>query len=157
MKPLPHAVNDYIALRRSLGFKLREYGVCLHEFVSFLKKNGSQHITSKLAAEYATQRQDEKPVSWARRFIIIRGFARYRIGADPRTEIPPVGLLQFRSRRARPYLYTADEIRRLLNAALTMESPHPLQAQTQYCLFGLMRCLTTNLIIHCIKPAMKVG
>ena len=110
----------------------------MHEFVSFLKKNGSQHITSKLAAEYATQRQDEKPVSWARRFIIIRGFARYRIGADPRTEIPPVGLLQFRSRRARPYLYTADEIRRLLNAALTMESPHPLQAQTHYCLFGLL-------------------
>jgi integrase len=138
MKPLHQAVKDYLALRRGLGFKLKEYGECLHEFVSFLKENGVSHITNKLAVEYATQRQNEKPVSWSRRLIIIRGFARYRIGADPRTEIPPVGLLKFRSRRARPYLYSEDEIHRLLEAALKMESPHELQPHTYYCLFGLL-------------------
>jgi integrase/recombinase XerD len=138
MKSLPQAVKDYLALRRSLGFKLREYGECLHEFVSFLQKNGVSHITSKLAVEYATQRRDEKSVSWSRRLTIIRGFARYRAGAAPRTEIPPVGLLKFRSKRARPYLYSEDEIHRLLEAALKMESPHELQPQTYYCLFGLL-------------------
>jgi len=65
MKRLNEAVEAYLLLRRSLGFKLREYGECLNEFVLFLKKNRSPHITSKLAVEYATQRQDEKPVSWA--------------------------------------------------------------------------------------------
>jgi len=138
MKRLHQAVKDYLALRRSLGFKLREYGECLHDFVSFLKENGVSNITNKLAVEYATRRQDEKPVSWSRRLIIIRGFARYRIGADPRTEIPAVGLLKFRSRRARPYLYSEDEIRRLLEAALKMKSPHRLQPHTYYCLFGLL-------------------
>jgi integrase/recombinase XerD len=107
MKPLGQAVKDYLALRRSLGFKLLEYGDCLHEFVSFLKKNRAAHITNKLAVEYATQRQYEKPVSWSRRLIIVRGFASYRIGADPRTEIPSGGLLPFRSHRARPYIYSA--------------------------------------------------
>jgi len=63
MKRLHRAVDDYLALRRSLGFKLREYGQCLHEFVSFLKTNGSSHITNKLAVEYATRRQEEKPAS----------------------------------------------------------------------------------------------
>ena len=138
MKPLPFAVDAYLALRRSLGFKLREYGDCLHEFVAFLKQNRSAHITNKLAVEYATQRQDEKPVSWSRRLVIIRGFARYRIGVDPRTDIPPIGLLRFRSQRARPYLYSTDEIRRLLAAALKIESPHALQPRTYYCLFGLL-------------------
>jgi len=138
MKSLTHAVDDYLALRRSLGFKLREYGDCLHGFVSFLEKNGSSHITNKLALEYATQRQDEKPVSWSRRLIIIRGFAHYRIGADPRTEIPPLGLLKFRSQRARPYLYSEDEIRRLLEAALKMKTQYQLQRHTYYCLFGLL-------------------
>ena len=138
MKKLHVAVDDYLALRRSLGFKLREYGECLHEFVSFLKKNGGSHISNKLAVEYATQRQDEKPVSWTRRLIIIRGFATYRRGADPKTEIPPVGILRFRSQRARPYLYSKDEIRRLLEAALRIESPHALQPRTYYCLFGLL-------------------
>lgn len=138
MKPLCQAVKDYLALRRSLGFKLREYGDCLHEFVSFLKKNRASHITNKLAVEYATQRQYEKPVSWSRRLIIVRGFASYRIGADPRTEIPSGGLLPFRSQRARPYIYSHDELRRLLKAALKMESPHPLQPHTYCCLFGLL-------------------
>ena len=138
MKRLSQAVDDYLSLRRGLGFKLREYGECLHEFASFLKEHGSSHITNKLALEYATQRQDEKPASWTRRLIIIRGFASYRIGADPKTEIPPAGLLRFRSQRARPYLYSEDEIRRLLEAALQMESPHELQPRTYYCLFGLL-------------------
>jgi integrase/recombinase XerD len=138
MKSLNQAVDDYLALRRSLGFKLREYGICLHEFVLFLKANGSARVTNKLAVEYATQRQHEKPVSWSRRLIIIRGFASYHIGTDPQTEIPPIGLLRFRTQRARPYVYTKDEIRRLLEAALKIESPHQLQPQTYHCLFGLL-------------------
>lgn len=138
MRSLYRAVDDYLALRRSLGFKLREYGECLTEFVSFLKKHGLAHITHKLAVEYATQRQHEKPVSWSRRLGIIRGFARYRMGADPKTEVPPVGLLRFRSQRARPYVYSQDEIRRLLQAALKIESPHELQRHTYHCLFGLL-------------------
>lgn len=138
MSPLHRAIEDYLALRRSLGYKLREYGVCLHEFASFLKTQDARHITSKLAVEYASGRENEKPVSWARRLIIIRGFARYRVGADPKTEIPPLWLLRFRSQRARPYLYSEDEIRRLLAAALKIESPNELQRHTYHCLFGLL-------------------
>ena len=62
MRSLRQAIGDYLALRRSLGFKLREYGKCLREFASFLRKNGSSHVTNKLALEYATRRQHEKPV-----------------------------------------------------------------------------------------------
>ena len=102
MTPLPQAVEDYLALRRSLGFKLREYGVCLHELVSFLRQRGAKHITSALAVEYASSRADEKPVSWARRLTIIRGFAEYRGATDPATEVPHRRLLPFRSKRARP-------------------------------------------------------
>lgn len=138
MRPLRKAVEDYLALRRGLGFKLREYGECLTEFVAFLADHGSAHITNRLAVEYATRRQHEQPVSWSRRLIIIRGFARYRIGDDPRTEIPPAGLLRFRSRRARPYVYSQKEIRRLLQAALEIPSPHGLQGHTYHCLFGLL-------------------
>jgi integrase len=138
MTPLHQSVDDYLALRRSLGFKLREYGVCLHEFVSFLEANAASHITSRLAVEYATQRQHERPVSWARRLSTIRSFAQYRSGADPATEVPPIRLLPFRSKRARPYLYSPAEIDRLLRAALAMVSPHPLRQRTYYCLFGLL-------------------
>ena len=138
MTPLSQAVEDYLELRRGLGFKLREYGQCLHEFVSFLAERGTGRITSALAVEYSCCRNYEKPVSWARRLGVIRGFAQYRLASDPATEVPHRRLLPFRSKRARPYLYTQDEIARLLQAALTMVSPHPLRQRTHYCLFGLL-------------------
>jgi len=140
MKRLSQAVDDYLALRRGLGFKLRFFEVYLHEFVSFLEEHGTSHITSRLAMEYATQHQDQKPVSWRRRYCIIRGFARYRFGTDPETEIPPVGLLRFRSQRVKPYLYSENEIRGLLEAALKMKCRfgRELQPYTYYCLFGLL-------------------
>ena len=138
MNPLQKAVDDYLELRRGLGFKLRDYGVCLRELVSFLESNGSFRITSKLALEFATQCQDQKPVAWARRMTIVRGFASYRTGADPATEVPPLSLLPFRSQRAQPYLYTEEEIRRLLEAAKSLVTPHKLQPLTYYCLFGLL-------------------
>jgi integrase/recombinase XerD len=138
MNPLHKAVDDYLELRRGLGFKLREYGVCLRELVSFLENKGSFRITTKLALEFATQRENEKPVSWARRLMIVRGFASYRTGADPTTEVPPLSLLPFRSQRTQPYLYTEEEIRRLLKAAMGLVTPHKLQPWTYHCLFGLL-------------------
>jgi integrase/recombinase XerD len=138
MNPLHKAVDDYLELRRGLGFKLREYGVCLRELVSFLENKRSFRITTKLALEFATQRENEKPVSWARRLMIVRGFASYRTGADPTTEVPPLSLLPFRSQRTQPYLYTEEEIRRLLKAAMGLVTPHKLQPWTYHCLFGLL-------------------
>jgi integrase len=138
MKQLHRAVEDYLALRRDLGFKLPYHGLYLHEFVAFLKKKGSPHITSKLAVEYATQRADEPHDSQARRLLVIRGFARYWIGVDPKTEIPPVGLLRCRRQRAKPYLYSKDEICRLMDAALNRRASDPLKSQAFCCLFGLL-------------------
>ncbi len=137
MKSLCRACEDYLALRRSLGFKLPYHGLYLDEFVSFLKKRGSAHITNKLAVEYATRR-DEPQDAWARRLLVIRGFAQYRIGADPRTEIPPVGLLRCRSRRAKPYLYSEDEICKLLDLALKRRAFDALKSHACSCLFGLL-------------------
>jgi integrase/recombinase XerD len=117
MKPLRNAVEDYIALRRSLGFKLRDMATGLTEFASFLEHKEAPYITTALALEWAMQPVDHQPSDWARRLGFVRVFARHWSATDPRTEIPPAGLLPFRARRARPYLYTEEEIQRLLAAA----------------------------------------
>jgi integrase len=70
----------------------------------------------------------------------VRGFARYRSAADDRTEIPPPGLLPHRSTRARPYLYSDEEVQRLLDAALALPTTWhstPLRPWVFHCLFGL--------------------
>ena len=138
MTTLQMAVRNYLALRRGLGFKLRLHGPKLQEFASFLARKRSDHITVPLALEWATQHQHHHPSLWAARLGMVRGFARHRSATDPATEIPPLGLLPFRPPRARPYLYSDQEIRRLLDAARTMPSISSLSPLTHYCFFGLL-------------------
>ena len=86
-------------------------------------------------------RVSEHAAYWASRLSYVRGFARHRSATDPRTQIPPQGLLPFQPKRARPYLYSDDEIRRLLRAALEMPCRYErgkLLPWVYYCLFGLL-------------------
>jgi integrase/recombinase XerD len=137
MKKLRRAIHDYLALRHSLGYKLMKHEAALWEFATFLGKR-SAHITTALALEWATKHAHHKPYFWAERLSIVRGFARYWSATDPSTEIPPLGLLPYRPPRARPYFYSDEEIRRLLQAAKSLSSHHPLRPWTYHCLFGLL-------------------
>ena len=138
MKTLRRAVRDYLSLRRSLGFKLSRHEPCLREFVSFLKKRGTSRITTALALQFATHHRHHQPAEWAARLSVVRGFACYRSGDDLATEIPLPGLLPYRAMRARPYLYSEEEIDQLLNAAKSLRSTYSLRPWTYYCLFGLL-------------------
>ena len=141
MNALRQAVQDYLDLRRSLGFKLREESTALPDFVAFLEQHRASYITQTLALAWARQPANAQPDRWAQRMSWLRGFARYRSATDPRTEIPAPGLLPFRPKRARPYLYSADEIRSLLQAALQMpyhDERGALLPWTYHCLFGLL-------------------
>ena len=138
MTTLRAAVQEYLTLRRSLGFKLHEAGKGLIQFVTFLEQHRASYITSQLALTWAQQPSTVQPAEWARRLSVVRAFARYRSASDPRTEIPPEGLLPYRPKRARPYLYSAEEIRALLRAALTLPGRGGLRPWTYHCLFGLL-------------------
>jgi integrase/recombinase XerD len=141
MNTLRKAVREYVDMRRGLGFKLREVGKGLIDFVTFLEQHHASYVTQALALAWAQQPSNAQPAHWARRLSFVRGFARYRSATDPRTQIPPLSLLPLQPKRARPYLYSEEEIRRLLGAALRM--PHryergKLRPQIYYCLFGLL-------------------
>ena len=141
MNTLRQAVDEYLSMRRSLGFKLREAGKALLDFVAFMEQQHAPCITKAMALAWAQQPTSAQPAHWAQRLSFVRGFARYRIATDPRTQIPSPGLLPFQPKRARPYLYSDDEIQSLLRAALEM--PHRYQSGAllpwvYYCLFGLL-------------------
>ena len=138
MIPLGQAIQDYLALRRSLGFKLRDAGIWLSKFAAFLEDQGAAHITTQLALEWAQQSQTAVPSTWAQRLGYVRSFARHHIASDPQTEIPPPGLLPFRPRRAHPYLYSQKEIERLLRCALDLPPVDGLRPWTYHCLLGLL-------------------
>jgi integrase/recombinase XerD len=88
--------------------------------------------------EWAQQDKTARPVEWAGRLPFVRGFARYWSPQDSQTEIPPCGSLPHRPGRANPYLYSNDEIRKLLQAAKQLPSADGLRGLTYYCLPGLL-------------------
>ncbi len=119
MNTLREAVQEYLTLRRSLGFKLREDGARLADFATFMEQRKASYITHKLALAWA-QEPKALPSEWARRLGFVRVFARHRSATDSRTQIPPTGLLPYPATRIRPYIYSDREIRALLDAALNM-------------------------------------
>ena len=125
-------------MRRGLGFKLRSAGLALLDFSAFLDREHAAHITNELALHWAMLPRKCQPALWAARLRYVRGFARHRRATDPRTEIPPATLLPFQPGRARPYLYSEQEILRLLTAAAALPSVSGLRGATYYCLFGLL-------------------
>lgn len=138
MNTLRASVQDYLAMRRGLGFKLHDAGVGLLKFVSFMEYKHASHITTELALDWAKKPKSARPAEWARRLSFVRGFARYRSAIDSRTQIPPAGLLPYRPQRARPYIYTEQEIERLLTAARSLPPAGGLRGWKYYCLFGLL-------------------
>lgn len=138
MSALRKAVDEYLALRRGLGFTLRGPGAWLEQFASFLEQQGASHITTQLALDWARQPATAQPAYWTRRLGVVRAFAHYRSASDPRTEVPPLGLLPHRFHRKPPYIYTDDEVSRLLTAAGQLPSTTGLRPRTYATLLGLL-------------------
>ena len=107
---LEQALNDYLSIRRSLGFRLQQQASSLRNFVAFLRAEGASYITTKLALRWATQLAKAHPAAWAWRLGRVRRFAIWYSATEPRTEIPPTGLLPHRRQRKSPHIYSDAEI-----------------------------------------------
>jgi integrase/recombinase XerD len=113
------AAEEYLAMRRTLGFKLTTQGPHLMSFITFCEDRSAEHLTADLAIEWATRtvRGSSDGVYQARRLDVVRIFARHLQTLDPATEVPPLDVLSHRQRRVQPYLYSPVEITALMNAA----------------------------------------
>jgi hypothetical protein len=103
---LRESLQDYLAMRRALGFKLHTDGTGLLSFVAFMEQAQADYISTNLALAWAKQPTSVQPARWAQRLSYVRGFARYCRAIDPRTELPPLGLLPFPHQRPSPYFFT---------------------------------------------------
>lgn len=114
MNDLRAAIANYLDLRRSLGFKLKTDELYLRNFAAFMERRYATHITIKLAEKWARQPASTTPNYHAGRLRAVRSFARYRIHTDPRTEIPPADLLPRQRTAFEPYIFSKEEIERIL-------------------------------------------
>lgn len=137
MSELRCALEEYLAVRRALGFKLRDVARELDRFVAFAEREGAAFITTEMALRWAQQSSRVHPATWSARLGMVRRFARYHAATDQRTEVPPDGLLPYRRRRKPPFIYSRTDIARLIAAAAELPSPRGLRGPTFATLFAL--------------------
>lgn len=136
MSTLSAHVEDYLRLRRALGYKLERAGHLLPNLVAYLEAAGSAKLTTELAISWARLPANARPNHWAARLAIARGFARYLQTIESATEVPPPAVFPARRHRPAPYLWSQQDIHRLLDGARALRPP--LRAATHEALFGLL-------------------
>ena len=105
MNTFREAVQEYLEMRRSLGFKLQGAGKALPDFVTFMEQHRASYITHDLALVWAQQSSTVQPTEWAHRLSSVRGFARYRNATDRARRFPrKVGCRIARSGRGPTYI-----------------------------------------------------
>jgi integrase/recombinase XerD len=129
-------VQDYLRMRRALGFKLNREGLVLPQLVAYLDAAGATTLTAELAIAWARLPQGVAPINWTHRLGAARGFATYLKTIDPSTEVPARGVFPSRAARQIPHLWSQTEVSALLEA--TRQLRPPLRAATHEALFGLI-------------------
>ena len=136
MSHLSSHIEDYLAMRRALGFKRAQEGRLLRDFAAFAEAAGAGTVTTDLAVAWSVMPRNASPVRAAQRRTMVRGFARYLQAADPATQVPPVGVRPARARRVTPCIYPDAEVAALMTAARMLRNP--LKAATFETLIGLL-------------------
>ena len=131
-------LDEYLATRRALGVELEAAERYLNRFVTVAEECEAVFITTELTFRWATQPSHAQSTQWAKRLGVVRGFARYANAVEPRHEVPPQGLIPYRFRRPRPYIYSDREIADLIAAAQGLPGTTGLRPLTYATLLALL-------------------
>ena len=142
-KPKPKTmlmrVDEYLAFRRQLGYKLVREGYLLREFGRYVDETGHQGaVTAELVLGWVRLPGKAKANYLAQRLLVVRRLIRHLALEDPEVEIPSDDNLKLR--RVQPYIYTKQQIHDLLTAAAALSPIGGLRPQTYHTLFGLLAC-----------------
>ncbi len=135
MNDLRRHSEDYLSLRRALGYKLIGEGQLLAAFVTFCEQTGVSRLNTEVAVAWTTVVAGSAAYL-ARRMRVARCFAGYLHSLDPSTEVPGAELVPAGKHRPVPYIYGNDDMLSLMAAARTLEPP--VRAVTFETLIGLL-------------------
>ena len=143
-------VEEYLSVRRGLGFALETPAYLLRDFARYADTVGHRGpLTSELAVRWALASRSSNPAQAVRRLGAVRRFARYRALVDPATEIPAAGLLGRLPRRPQPHIYSDAEIAALLDQPSLLLPRRGLRPRTYVAFFSLLACTGLRLSEAC--------
>ncbi len=150
MTILSDRLNEYLALRRSLGFDLAFTERVLRTFIRYAESSNHCSVTTALFLAWREDYGSADDNTWAARLGMVRGFATWLQGYDGKTEVPSSGLISGRTVRPQPYIYRPQHITQLVTEAGRLPSAYGLRGLLYQTLFGLIAVtgLRVNEALH---------
>lgn len=138
MSTLREQLDEYLVMRRALGFRLNELEHQVGLFLTWLDTRGQdQTFTIDDALTWARLNPEAHPSWWATRLSLVRQFAAYLNANGVEVPVIPTGLLQAKKPRAVPYIYSQEDLDALLNAC-SKEFTDERMMRTAYVVIGLL-------------------
>jgi integrase/recombinase XerD len=138
MSTLSKELERYLSIRRGLGYKLRTTERILRRLVAFAERGGADHVTAGLFLRWQETIGPAAPQTRAGHLGAVRPFAAWLHSLDPAHEALPSSLIPSRRRRSLPYIYSAEDIRRIVEAAAALPSVNGIRPLSCAALFGLL-------------------
>jgi integrase len=138
MSTLSQELDRYLTLRRHLGYSLDTTERNLRTFIAFAEHEAAEYLSTALFLRWHAAFGRAHQHTWAGRLGMVRLFAQWLHDRDPHHEVPPQALIPRGYRRARPYIYSEEDIRRIVETAAALPSLNGLRALTCSTLFGLL-------------------
>jgi integrase len=134
---LSHDIKRYVDLKRTMGFKFRTQHSLLKLFGKFATERGDHIVLTQSAIDWAGLAPS--PPQRHNRLATVRRFALAMHAEDPRYEVPPADVFgrEWFKRRT-PYIYTSEEVTRLMSAAGRLSPRNSIRAAAYSTLFGLL-------------------
>lgn len=134
-------VQEYISYRRKLGYDLRSQEFELLQFARFADERGhTGALTNQLIVDWATSAKNVDPTYKAKKLQCVGTFAKYRAIYDPKTEIPPRGILGRVQLRQQPVIYSEEILKKLLTEIRKIKSLNSFKKETYETVLGLLLC-----------------
>src|SRR6266704_2413189 len=135
---LAEDVQSYLAVRRATGFDMKLQGNLLRSFTRFSDVKGKQYVCSETAIEWAGSARSV--AQRARRLGAVIRFARYICMEHQRHQVPPAVFGSEKHFRPVPFIFSRDDIHRLLHAASELGHRDSFRGYTYRTFFGLLAC-----------------
>ena len=134
---LAAAVSHFVEMHRALGFKYRTQDLLLRNFAAFAEAKGDTTVRVDRVLDWASNAPSA--AQQRNRLLTVRRFAIAMQLEDPAHEIPPPDAFGHASvRRGIAHIYSADDIARLIDAALRLKPQGSIRPITYATLFALL-------------------
>ena len=140
-------IRDYIQLKRSLGRAFGQETRILYSFDALLREHypRATELTPEIFSDWCLSLLHLSPTVRRRRMYVIHNFCLYHSRSYPETFIPNILTFPKEHQSITPYIFSDEEIARLISAAKSLHPYESLPLRAQTLRLAMILLYTTGL------------